>query len=264
MATFHIYGDESGKLKGGSDYTSFCGYIAHVSEWERFGLEWNNCRFRWQVPPVHMSRIMFPDSKDDEWRKTKQSWGVHWEKKRDVMLGDFAATIRSAQIACIGAVVDAGHFRALAEKDPLFKELHKDPIHMAFHTFVMRGIEKTEIIDKRSPIGIVVDEYPEFSMAVYEQLGSLKRVFPTVKERVHAISFVNDATYPGVQAADMIAYESRRAMVKKHKEPDAEASELFLALTLYGIHQPRFFTPEILDELQVNNPLKKRKVDEAT
>jgi len=243
MATFYIYGDESGKMRSGSDYTSFCGYIAHVSEWERFGLEWRNCRFRWQVPPVHMARIMFPDNKDDEWRKVKESWGKLWEKKREMMLGDFAATIRSAQIACVGAVVDANHFRLLAEKDPSFKELHKDPIHMAFHTFLMRAIAKTEIIDKHSPIGVVVDEDPEFSMKVYEQLNGLKRTFPKVQERVHAVSFVNDVTYPGIQAADMIAYEARRYMVERIAKPDAEPSELYLALTTYLIHQPSFYGP---------------------
>jgi Protein of unknown function (DUF3800) len=255
VATFYIYGDESGKLKA-NDYTSFCGYVAHVSEWQRFAMEWNNCRFRWEVPPVHMARVMFPDNKDDEWRKVKENWGKSWEKKRVLMLTDFAATIRSAQIACVGAIVDARHFRLLADQDPLFKNAHKDPIHLSFHTFVMRGIEKTETIDKHSPIGIVVDEDPEFSMRCYEQLNGLKQTFPKVQERVHAISFVNDVSYPGIQAADMISYESRRLMVERITRPDAEPSELFLALTLYGTHQPHFYTPAVLDELQASNPLK--------
>jgi hypothetical protein len=258
VATFHIYGDESGKLKAKSDYTSFCGYVAHLSEWERFGMEWNNCRFRWQVPPIHMARIMSPDRKDDEWRKVKEEWGDSWESKRDLMLGDFAATIHGAQIACVGAVVDTAHFRMLAAKDPLFLQLHKDPIHMAFHTFVMQGIEKTEIIDKHSPIGIVIDEDPEFSMACYEQLNSIRRLFPKVKERVHAVSFVNDVTYPGIQAADMISYESRRLMVDRANKPDDSPSKMYLALTLHLTHQPHFYTPAILDSLQASNPLKEK------
>jgi hypothetical protein len=190
MAVFQIYGDESGKLSSKTEYTSFCGYVAHVSEWARFSLEWNNCRFRWGVPPVHMSRIMYPDSKDDDWRKVKEAWGSLWEKKRDVMLADFGATVRSAQVVCVGAVVDSGYFRQLAKSDEDFKKLYKDPIHLSFHTFVMRGIEKTEVIDKHSPIGLVVDDDPEFSMEVYQQLNGLKQTFPKVKDRVHAISFL--------------------------------------------------------------------------
>jgi hypothetical protein len=149
VAVFHIYADASGKLTGKSDYTSFCGYVAHVSEWSRFQLEWDNCRFRWQVPPVHMSAIMSPE-RDMEWSKVKAKWGDDWEAKRDFMLSDFAATIRSAQVACVGAVVDAAHFRTLADADPDFKSFYKDTMYMSLHTLIMRGIEKTEILRSAS------------------------------------------------------------------------------------------------------------------
>jgi len=122
MATFRIYADESGKLGKSTDYTSFCGYIAHVSEWQRFEMEWTNARFRWQVPALHMSRIMAPDNKDDGWLAIKNSWGVEWEAKRTITLSDFAATVLSAQIVCVGGVVDAAHFRSLCDIDPEFKE----------------------------------------------------------------------------------------------------------------------------------------------
>lgn len=200
---------------------------------------------------------MFPDNRDDEWRKVKENWGKTWEKKRELMLKDFAATIRSAQIACVGAVVDTRHFRLLTEQDSLFADAYKDPIRLSFHVFVMGGIEKTEVIGKHSPIGIVVDEDPEFAMGCYEQLSGLKQAFPKVQERVHAISFVNDESYPGIQAADIVSYESRRLMVEKITKPDAEPSELFLALTLHGTHQPQFYTPAVLDKLQATNPLKR-------
>src|SRR6266853_187457 len=192
-----------------------------------------------------MARIMSPDNKDDKWRKVKENWGKTWEKKRELMLRDFAATVSSAQIACIGAVVDSRHFRFLAEQDSLFADLYKDPIHLSFHTFVMRGIEKTEVIDKHSSIGIVVDEDPEFSMGCYEQLNGLKQTFPKVQERIHAVSFVNDESYPGIQAADIVSYESRRSMVERITKPDAEPSELYRSLTLYGTHQPHFYTPAV-------------------
>ena len=75
MANFHIYADESGKLSGKSDNTCLCGYVSYAQEWDRVSLEWNACRFRWQVPPIHMSRIMSPGNKDDDWKKKKEEWG---------------------------------------------------------------------------------------------------------------------------------------------------------------------------------------------
>jgi len=258
MAAFHIYGDESGKLSGNSDYTSFCGYAAHISESQRFALEWDNCRLRWQVPPIHMARVMFPDNKDDDWKKVKQEWGTAWEKKRDIMLRELSEIARNASMACVGAIVDAKHFRVLAERDPLFKKAHRDPIHMSFHAFVMFGIDKIERVDMRSPIGIVVDDDHEFSMKCYEQLETLKQTFPRVRDRIHALSFVNDESYPMVQLADMIAYESRRVMVERMTNPDA-TSNLYDNLTLMRTHQPRFYTPTVLDELQAINPLKENE-----
>jgi len=257
MAIYHIYGDESGKLSGGSEITSFCGYVAHISAWATFAQNWTNARHKWQVPPLHMSRIMFPDSKDDVWKQIKGEWGTLWEKKRDLMLRDFGELIRMSDIDCIGALVDARYFRSLADADPLFKEAHRDPIHMAFHTFVMRGLDRIEVTDKCAPVGIVIDDDHDFSVRAYEQLESLKATFPRVRERVHAISFVNDSSYPGVQAADMIAYEARSIMVKKMTDPDA-TSELYDNLTFLRTHQPQFYNKKVLDELAATNPLKEQ------
>jgi hypothetical protein len=255
MANFHIYGDESGKLSGKADITSFCGYVGHISAWAQFADIWRNCRLKWQVPPVHMARIMYPDGKDDDWKKVKTDWGTSWEKKRDLMLKEFADIVRSSDIMCVGAIVDCKHFRHLADTDPLFKEAQRDPIHMAFHTFLMRGIEKTNIVDDCSPISIVIDDDPEFAMKVYEQIETLKTTFPHVKKRVHAVSFVDDFSYPGVQAADMIAYEGRKIMVEKMTNPDA-TSDLYDDLTFHRVHQPQFYNAKILDQLRATNPLK--------
>lgn len=267
MAIFHAYGDESGKLSGKADRTSFCGYVGHISAWSHFASLWNNCRMKWQVPPVHMSRIMFPDRQDDGWKKVKEEWGSGWEKKRTIMLREFGEIVRGSDIVCIGALVDSQHFRILADKDALFKKAQRDPIHMAFHTFVMRAIDATEVIDKYSPIGIVIDDDKEFAMACYKQLESLKSLaergpnFARVKERVHAISFVNDASYPGVQAADMIAYEARRIMVERMTSPDA-TSDLYDDLTFLRTHQPKFYTAGVLDQLQATNPVTEDMPDE--
>jgi hypothetical protein len=257
MAIFHVYGDESGKLSGNADRTSFCGYVAHVSQWQMFAANWNACRFKWQVPAIHMARIMYPDNKDDAWKKVKQDWGDAWEKKRDALVNELSEIIRESAIVCVGAVVDSKHFRLLADNNPEFKKLHRDPIHLAFHLFVMGGIQATEVIDKVSPIGVVIDNDKEFAMRVYEQFEGLRSLaatdsrFTKVRERMHSISFVDDDFYPAVQAADMIAYEARRVMVERITNPDY-TSELYDNLTFLRTHQPRFYTPQHLDELLAN------------
>ena len=43
MADFYLYADESGKLQS-APYTSFCGFVTHHTEWQRFSQAWENCR----------------------------------------------------------------------------------------------------------------------------------------------------------------------------------------------------------------------------
>jgi hypothetical protein len=208
------------------------------------------------VEPEEWMAIFHIYGKDDDWKKVKRDWGTAWEKKRDLMLRELSEIVLDAKIVCVGAVVDSKHFRSICDADPQFKKAHRDPVHLAFHTFVMRGIDRVEVIDKCSPIGIVIDNDREFAMKCYEQLETLKELgahgqkFSRVKERVHAISFVNDDSYPGVQAADMIAYEARRAMVERITNP-TYTSELYDNLTFARTHQPHYYTPEALDMLHV-------------
>jgi len=190
---------------------------------------------------------MHPEE-DQEWKAIKDLWGASWEDKRNDMLAEFAELVRRANMACIGAVVDAAHFRSLP--DSPFKDKYKDSLSLAFHQLVLRGIEKTEVIDKHSPIDLIIDDDRDSSLRCHEMLNILKLAFPKVKERISSISFVNDRAYPGIQAADMIAYESRRLMVNRVTDPLAKKSSLYASLTFWLNHQPKFCTPAFLDTLQ--------------
>jgi hypothetical protein len=269
---FRIYGDESGKLSANADRTSFCGYVANQSIWEAFSIHWDSCRFKWGLPPMHMARINSPERKDDDWKKLKEEWGeIKWNATMPIILSEFGEIVRESRIACVGAVVDSKHFRELAAKDKLFKKAYKDPIHMAFHFFIMRAMDKIEVVDTKSPVGVVVDNDKEFAMACYKQLESLKSLadhpnpfqtrFMRVKQRIHSMCFVDDASFPGVQAADMISYEARRIMVERMTNPQA-TSEMYSDLTFRGVHQPGFYDAKVLDQLQATNPVTEDTPDE--
>jgi hypothetical protein len=250
VADFYIYADDSGKFDNEKcEYTALCGYVSHVSEWHRVGMEWRNCLLRFQVPYIHMAPIMFPDrGKDHVWKDIKAKWGKDWEYRRDMLLHDLGTILRSAQIVAVGAVVDVAHFRSLADSE--FKRVvQDDPLFLAFHQVVLRGIEKTEIVDKCSSIGIVIDDDRESSLSCYKMLHILKQTFPKVRERISLVSFANDVRYPGIQAADMLAYESRKLMVERKKDPNYQPSDLWFSLTLLGINQPLFYSPKLLDML---------------
>jgi len=244
MAAFYIYVDDSGKYENpNNDYVSLCGYVAHITEFQRFSNEWLNCRHVWQVPPIHMSPIMYPD-RDKEWQKVKDLWGVNWEDMRQRMLKEFGQIVLRNNVVCVGAVVDAKHYRSMQKSK--FKE-NLTPLSFAFNHVVMDSIKITETTDKHSTINIVVDDDRESSLHCYKMLDYLKQAFPEVRERIDGICFVNDRSYPSLQAADMIAFESRQFMQARIKNPAAESTELYKCLTRWGMHQPVLYTADHLN-----------------
>lgn len=245
MAIFHVYADESGKL-GNSDYTSFCGYVGFSPEWERVSMEWNSCRLRWGVPPIHMAKIRYPE-RDEQWATTKESWGSEWEGKAEVMLREFAKIVLHSSIVCIGAVIDSAHFRNMQNED--FKDAARTPHYLCFHEIVMSAVEKTELIGSDHSISLVLDDAEDYSIGCYSLLNQLKRQFPKIRKRVVGLCFVNDAEYPGVQAADMISYETRRMMVERKQNPSAIPSDLYKFLTMGLNHQPKLYDAGVLDVL---------------
>jgi hypothetical protein len=198
-----------------------------------------------------MAAIMFPD-RDPAWDAIRLKWGKDWDAKRSLMLSDFSAIICRSAIVAVGAVVDVAYFRSLPDSE--FKRAVKaDPLSLAFHQVVMCGIKATEIIDKHSPIGIVVDDDRESSLSCYKRIHELKQTFPNVRERISDITFANDVAYPALQAADMLAYESRKLMIERKMNPEHSPSELWLSLTRMGITQPLLYRPAVLDMLSAGS-----------
>lgn len=254
VAFFYIYVDESGKLSGKSDYTSLCGFVGHSQEWHRFAMEWNSTRFKWQVPPLHMGQIMSPSPRDAKWKAKREEWGDLWENKRDAMLSEFGQIIRTAGIICVGSVVDANAYREIRQKiagGDADLILHFDDSNVfGFHNIIMRSLEKIEVVDKHNPVGIIVDDDAQTVKGYYDLLENLRthtqEGFAKVRERVHGISFCKDESYPGLQAADMMAFEARKFMVSKMSDESAEPSELYLAITHFGMNQPQLYTSAML------------------
>jgi hypothetical protein len=98
---------------------------------------------------------------------------------------------------------------------------------------------------------LILDDDEATAMGCYQLLSKLKKhpEAPTVRNRVSSICFVDDSQYPGVQAADMVTYESRKFMVDRIANSNVEPSELWKTLTRPD-SQPHLFDGPALDELE--------------
>jgi hypothetical protein len=253
VAHFYIYGDESGKL-GSSDCTSFCGYVGPAPEVERVSAEWNSARFAWQIPPLHMRCVMFPErDKSGEWERVRSAWGAGWEQRRTDMLKEFASILLQANLVCVGCVAEARHFDQMP--DSKFKRDMEDPMFLSLYMLIMNSIDKVERVDRTgSPIGIVLDDDEEYAVKCYKLLNAMKKHYPKVKQRISAITFGDDHAYPALQMADFIAYEARARMLDQLSDANSKPSVLYMALTRKMLHQPVLCLPEHLELLAKDWP----------
>jgi Protein of unknown function (DUF3800) len=253
VANFYLYADESGKFNRKSEYTSFCGFIAPDLEWWRFGQDWDHCRFSWGVPAVHMAEISDPDRKpDSEWAKVKKAWGITWEDRKRDMLMEFAKVIRMANLVCVGCTVDAEYYEKMPETD--YKRGMGDPLYLAFYNLVRNAIDKLDWLHDKNTLSVVIDDDQQSSENYYNLLGQMRKRFSReINERISGLAFGNDVAFPGLQAADMIAYESRNLIRARKADKTTPPSQIYALMTKNGLHQPTLYTPEFLDLINKDN-----------
>jgi hypothetical protein len=246
MASFYLYLDESGKL-GGSPYTSLCGYVTHLAEWQRIQTEWANLSMALDVPPIHMRCIVDPErERCAEWLKTKNQWGSNWEARSKEIINSFAFLLMNSHAVCVGSTVDSAHFEKLPD-DSQFKQQLKNPLYMSFHHAIMTALDKIDRIGDDQHLCIVLDEDRDYAMKCYDVLLGLRIAFEKVRKRVDSICFGSSKAFPALQAADMIAYESRNLMIQQMQDPNTEISDVYKMLTRKGIHRPHLYNATVLD-----------------
>lgn len=271
---YSLFLDESGKSHQ-QEFTALCGYIASIDEWARFDFEWKNRLLKWGIPAIHMSRVMANDIEDkDEWSKLRKLRGNGWSEWRDHVLSEFAGFVANSNIACVGGVVDASAYRKIAREEPEdFLLANADSNVFLLQNALMFALDKVDLIDKGGYVTINIDDDREHAIEYYNAYWNLKTLldnpclpeemrfrFARITDRVDMIAFCNDRYHPAIQAADMIAYVSRRYKVNESKGADDSASDLYSLLTRGGVHQPKWYSEETLYKLAGNTARSMRKI----
>jgi len=149
-------------------------------------------------------------------------------------------------------IVDAVTYQTLRSASSPITE--QDPNVFAFHQVIMDGLAKIKRVQPLGTLSIIVDDDPEYAWGYYDLAKGLrnhpsKEVFSCVPERLHGLCFGDDKAYPGLQAADMLAWTSRRYVIDKKHDEDHLPSELLRLLTFGGLHQPVVYKENVLREV---------------
>ena len=188
---------------------------------------------------------MLRPTEKNGWLAVSQKYGEKWPVKCQELLDEFSAIIEQQKLISFGTVIDVKAFQSL--NLPILRERTAgDPHYLAFETTVLGALEKVLWGDPSSgTMGLIMDDDQEKAMSCYRLYRMIREHIPKAKERISGICFASDELYPGIQAADILAHESRRLMAEA-----APVSERFKKLTCNGEHQPILLNSERLQKME--------------
>jgi hypothetical protein len=188
------YFDDSGKwLDPAEIVVVVAGAIAEVDQWEVLDAQWRLVLNQFQVSELHMKDFAHSRGEYDGWDEPKRR--------------DFIAQLLSLTaihiIKPLGALLPKDHFEELP-LEHRGKWLGDSYFVCLWDTIVMSVDAAAELYDQ--DLKIVCDVQPKFQHNA-EQVYSACKKYLSNRARLKSFSFASSKDFPGLQLADLIAYE---------------------------------------------------------
>jgi hypothetical protein len=266
MAIVHGAFDESGKFHD-HDVTSLCGWVASYDAWERFALRWQAALDEIGIDELHAAEFMGLYGK---YVHLRTIWGAEQEAKKDNALTLLCNVLRGTMGKGVGATIDSKRYRSM--DDGFKKAIHKskDPHFIAFIEVLEQTIWNVEKFAKEHGLGLnvkaglIFDQDERQSVECLRLLNQAKKQREDIRDRISGICFCDRRNYQPLQAADFIAYLTKKEMERRKGRPEEPVSKWFAMLSSQnranipdGLFNARIFDAEVLDELA--EKVKKRK-----
>jgi hypothetical protein len=192
---FVAYLDESGDSRD-TDFFALAACVADWRVWREFNARWRRMLSQYAVPYLHM-RESATLGRDHGWTKAQ----TH------AFTADLLATLDSLEITVVGSVMSVADFRSL---DPEEQAEFVDPTFCCFQD-CLQGIALNGYLDfvgcKTDLIYSLQDEFGGRLRQLYEYMVKHD---PDGSLVLGVLSFQDMRDVPGLQLADLVAWELRR------------------------------------------------------
>jgi hypothetical protein len=175
------------------------GYMSYDSNWEIFASRWSDLLIRRKLPFVHLKEWSNL-CKDNNWTN---------DYGNNVLL-EFVEIITECKLIGIGVGVDATEWRALSAKR---RHQFGDAQQFCFQRIVRKVMDRVFLVKPNEPIALVFDRDYEFAARRINLLRHFHNHYPEIAINVASVSFANSALYLPLQAADLLAWETRRHLI---------------------------------------------------
>jgi hypothetical protein len=197
------YVDESGH-SAETPFVSMAAFVAQADVWREFDAQWNAALETSGAPYLHMRELA-------HFRGAFSGWS---EDRRRGLIAAAVEAINVHRLVAVGAAISVQAFRALPAEA---QEGFRDPFFCCLQEMAY-GLVRCADDPPRVRCKAVFSQQNEFRPTA-ERLWQDLRQRPGFAERLGDIEFANMRTSPGLQAADLLAYELRHFYHLRAKQP---------------------------------------------
>jgi hypothetical protein len=188
MAVLQAYFDESGKLKDKGEHVVFGGIAGRLDEVSVFSRRWKEVLGS-DVDHIHMRDAM----------RLEGEFEGYDETRRDEILIECAKVAQSSSAMIVVSEMDKNDFLGLAQEE---QQRLNNPTYGGFEACVRSLARQFYNHD----LYLWYDESQEYAETCLKLYQRMKNLNTDLLRRLPSLTFADDQQFPGLQAADMIAY----------------------------------------------------------
>lgn len=191
------YADESGHAADlNCRHVGMAGIVAPSDKWEEFDSLWVAILERYGLQNFHMREYAHRRGPFADWP----------EEKRRSLMNELLDAIASLSPTIVGSVISMQAWRALPESDT---EMLVDPYYCCVQEFVfMADVHGATVGDDK--VSIILSQNTEFRGKA-KSLADVLLNSKTMPGSLDSIRYADMREEPGLQAADLVAYETMLA-----------------------------------------------------
>jgi hypothetical protein len=202
----HCFLDDSGKEGHQSNpYVVLAGYFGEREAWATLQTKWAQLLLKHRISALHMKHLI---PLEGEYKRL--GWDM---EKRDAVVTEFIKEIQGASIGGIGIAVEMAAWRATKSANP--KLFFGTAQQWCFSRIVRLLIDDMKAAKIEGEIALVFDRDEEFAAARINLFNSAIRHDPDARRLLVSVMFADPSRYPGIQCADLLAWETRKEMVQR-------------------------------------------------
>lgn len=205
VAVIRGFFDDSGKENNPSSRAvCMAGYLLGDFNIGAFVQSWNMLLMRYGISWVHMKDLMYDQ---DEYKPLK--W--YWPKKKRV-IESFAALINSFQLVGFGVAIDAESWREIPKE---ITDREGNAQQFCFLRIMKLVKQRVALVSPDDYVSVIFDCDKEFTPVRFQRYLDILDADREAKRVFRSFAIADPKTFIPLQAADFLAWETRKEIIRK-------------------------------------------------